>query len=250
MDLYDMWRCKDPVLRTKLLQLRTAMPSREQLRAICKEHKAWTHLGLPSLEEVKNILAKHDAVTMATCTRRAAASLNELCVEALFASLKQNSLAVLAADWESNPENYDADGRLVKEKLQPTTLRVYAGMRVFLTRNMNKKTDFVNGMQASVQGYDADSRCLHVLTTTGRQLAVYPLTEDVPEAGRITTWPVRPGYASTIHKLQGAELDNVCIWLDVKHFRAGAYVAMSRVQFDKDYSLGGLLEREHCMPAR
>ena len=250
VDLYDMWRCKDPVLRSKLLQLRTAMPSREQLRAICKEHKAWTHLGLPSLEEVKNILAKHDAVTMATCTRRAAASLNELCVEAIFASLKQNSLAVLAADWESNPENYDADGRLVKDKLQPTTLRVYAGMRVFLTRNMNKKTDFVNGMQASVQGYDADSRCLHVLTTTGRQLAVYPLTEDVPEAGRITTWPVRPGYASTIHKLQGAELDNVCIWLDVKHFRAGAYVAMSRVQFDKDYSLGGLLERQHFMPAR
>ena len=48
----------------------------------------------------------------------------------------------------------------------------------------------------------------------------------------------------------GAELAHVTIWLDVKRFKAGGgYVALSRVQRDTDYLLGGLLEPEHFTPA-
>lgn len=249
IDLHEMWRCKDPVLRKKLLQLRVSMPDRKQVQEICKGHKAWTHLGDPTLDEVKNVLAKHDCVNMAACTRKAAATLNELSVEVLFGH-QRKPLCSLAADWESNPENYDAEGALKSGKLKPLTMKIHAGMRLFLTRNVNKRGDFVNGMQATVQRYDRDSGCLHVLTATQRQLAVFPFTEDLPGGRRLTFWPVRPGYASTIHKLQGAELDNICVWLNVKHFRAGAYVAMSRVQYDNQYVLGGYLEREHFVPAR
>ena len=42
-----------------------------------------------------------------------------------------------------------------------------------LTRNVNKEADFVNGMEATVESYDSSSRCVHLVSKTGRQLAVY-----------------------------------------------------------------------------
>ena len=107
----------------------------------------------------------------------------------------------------------------------------------------------MNGMEASVKFFDAASKCLLVVTATQRHLAVFPLAEDVENAGRVRFYPIRAGYARTIHKLQGAELASIAIWLDVTYFNAGGYVAMSRVQYDSDYSLGGLLEQEHFVPA-
>ena len=71
-------------------------------------------------------------------------------------------------------------------------------------------------------------------TKTGRQLAVYPMTDYVADCGYVTAYPIRPGYASTIHKLQGSELEHITIWLDMKKAKAAGYVAISRVQHDGD----------------
>lgn len=128
-------------------------------------------------------------------------------------------------------------------------MKLYRGMRLHITRNVNKDADFVNGMEATVISYDSLSRCVHVLTKTGRNLAVYPMTEYVERCGRVTSYPIRPGYASTIHKLQGAELEHITVWLDVKKAKAAGYVAISRVQRDGDYLLGGVLTRKHFRPA-
>lgn len=65
----------------------------------------------------------------------------------------------------------------------------------------------------------------------------------------VTAYPIRPGYASTIHKLQGAELEHITVWLDIRKARAAGYVAISRVQRDTDYLLGGMLTRWHFVPA-
>ena len=89
---------------------------------------------------------------------------------------------------------------------------------------------------------------MHVKTKTGRSLAVYPVTETVEGHGRVTAYPMRLGYASNIHKLQGAELDHVTVWLDCKHMKAAAYVALSRVRRDADYLLGGIVTPEHMEP--
>ena len=97
-------------------------------------------------------------------------------------------------------------------------------MRVHLTRNVNKKSDFVNGMEATV-------RNLHVIAATGKGLALFPLTDEL-EDGRVARYPARPGHASNIHKLQGAELSHVTIW-----------------PARWDYLLGGLLGPEHFAPA-
>ena len=132
---------------------------------------------------------------------------------------------------------------------QPQEMRLHKGMRLHLTRNINKEADFINGMEATVAGYDPTSKCVHVVTKTNRNLAVYPVTEYVEERGYVTAYPFRPGYASTIHKLQGAQLAHVTIWLDIKGAKAAGYVAISRAESDENYLLGGVLKRRHFVPA-
>ena len=248
VDLHEMWRCKDEALRKKLQLLRAARPTADQLKDICRGHKAWTHAGDPSLEEIEDVLQRHPETTFATCTRHKVATVNQLCVQARYEKMRKPVLGALDMDWEANPANYEDSGKRKAGVPQPLPQKIYSGMRLHLTRNVNKGMDFVNGMEATVRSLDPASGCLRVTTTMGKDLALFPLTEDV-EDGRITCYPARPGYASTIHKLQGAELAHVTIWLDVKRFKAGGYVVLSRVQRDTDYLLGGLLEPEHFTPA-
>ena len=100
-----------------------------------------------------------------------------------------------------------------------------------------------------MESFHQRSGCLRVMTDTGRHLAIYPVTEFVEDWGAVTAYPLRPGYASTIHKLQGAELKHVTIWLDAKNMRAAGYVAISRVRTDDAYLLGGIVEPAHLTPA-
>ena len=124
-------------------------------------------------------------------------------------------------------------------------------MRVFLTKNMDKEHDFVNGMAATVEAYDAGSKCLEVLTRTGQRPAVHMISNELEDGRRVTCFPVRLGYACTIPKVQGMTLPHVTIWLDSIACRAAAYVAMSRVQTDEDYLIaGGPLTPKHFVPAQ
>jgi len=61
-------------------------------------------------------------------------------------------------------------------------------------------------------------------------------------------FPVRLGYSTTLHKIQGATLQHITIWLDVPWVRASAYVAISRVQQDKDWRFVGQLDYRHFLP--
>ena len=132
---------------------------------------------------------------------------------------------------------------------QPLEMKLYKGMRLHLTRNINKEADFINGMEATVADYHPGSKCIHVVTKTGRNVAVYPVTDYVEDCGYVTAYPVRPGYAGTVHKLQGAQLPHITIWLDIKGAKAAGYVAISRVEYDDRYLLGGVLKRKHFVPA-
>ena len=62
--------------------------------------------------------------------------------------------------------------------------------------------------------------------------------------------PMRVGYASTLHKVQGATLPHITLWLDIANMPAAAYVALSRVQHDADWRFA----KNHCVhqftPAR
>eukprot|EP00438_Fugacium_kawagutii_P025226 Skav230239 [mRNA] locus=scaffold1818:72176:74263:+ [translate_table: standard] len=287
VELYQMRRCKDKVLKKKLEALRTARPTREQLNKICRGHKTWSGRKEPTAWDLTELYRNHPNTTIATCTRRAAAKVNNLSIWVLFTTRRKRKLATLPVDWESNPENYDpdrADEKLLSRLMyevsalkhvasvdnmfgimeswysssrqdnynelitgkppQALDMPLYKGMRLYLTRNVNKEADFVNGMSCTVENYDSASKCLHVATKTSRQLAVYPMTDYVPDCGYVTAYPVRPGYAGTIHKLQGAELEHITVWLDIKNAKAAGYVALSRVQTDNDYISAG--RRGHC----
>ena len=74
-------------------------------------------------------------------------------------------------------------------------------------------------------------------------------SKQVEGHGNVTCFPVRLGYASTIQKVQGSTLDHITIWLDTPGCKAAAYVAMSRVRYDTDYLIAGLVRPGHFVPA-
>ena len=199
--------------------LRTTMPDKALLRDICRGHRAWktaepTGKDIADLFERvarrKNAAGEPMRTTIVTCTRRAAAIASDLAVSVLFRNRNQPHLGEADLSWESNLDNYEDTGELKKGKLMPKRQRLYKGMRVFLTKNVDKPNDFVNGMGAVVEHFDYNAKCLEVTTETGKRLSVFLYTETVEgNRGRVRSFPVRVGYATTIQKVQGATLDSL-----------------------------------------
>ena len=176
---------------------------------------------------------------------------DSFCAQVLFKDRKKLPLGVIPMDYEANQENYDKKGSLRKgRRLQPAKTSIYAGLRLYLTKNLCKEEDFVNGMQAIVQSYDDQHKCLEVTTRTGKRLAVHLVTEEVEGYGKVTCFPVRLGYACTVQKVQGTTLPHVTLFLDVPGCRAAAYVALSRVRRDGDYLIAGKVCPRHFVPAQ
>ena len=165
-----------------------------------------------------------------TCSRAAETKLNRWAVEALFAS--QAPLCWLPMDAGN------------EETAIPEQVPIHKGMRVTLTKNLNKRAGFVNGMGATVLGMGQTG--MVVRTDQAQILMVHPWTNEE----RVTVFPFRLGYASTLHKVQGATLDHITLWLDFKNLPASAYVALSRVRRDADWRYIGDPTRHHFTPAR
>ena len=159
-------------------------------------------------------------------------------------------VAGLPGDLESNAANYDAEGALkVDEELLPLNVPIHKGMDVFLTKNVRKDVDFVNGMLAEVVTYNPATKGLRVKTRTGHLVEVWRWSDpERPDAPSF--YPIRPGYCSTIQKLQGAELEHISIYLDARRLPGAAYTAISRVRTGKDFLVGGLVTDLHFTPAR
>ena len=99
-------------------------------------------------------------------------------------------------------------------------------------------------MGATILGMDGAN--VVVRTEQGRRLAVHPWTSE----RRRVHYPMRLGYASTLHKVQGATLEHVTLWLDVANMPAAAYVALSRVEYDANWRFVGDPGVHHFAPAR
>ena len=94
-------------------------------------------------------------------SRAGACEINELVMQVKFP--RKAALATLPGDMESNPANYER-GKLKTDvkTLKPYPLKVHKGMQVYLTRNVRKETDFVNGMLARIEKYDPATKGLTV----------------------------------------------------------------------------------------
>lgn len=134
-----------------------------------------------------------------------------------------------------------------KKDLEFLELKIYIGMRVSFTHNIDKVRDYVNGMGAVVEDWCEKTKALICKTDTGHEFPVRPWTNT--DLGNLTYYPVKPGYASTVLKMAGAELPHAVLWLDVPHQPGAAYTGMSRVQYRKDLLLGGNLNCDYFTPA-
>ena len=50
-------------------------------------------------------------------------------------------------------------------------------------------------------------------------------------------------------KVQGATLDHMTLWLDARNVEAAAYVALSRVQYDRSWRYLGDMTVHHFAPS-
>ena len=130
----------------------------------------------------------------------------------------------------------------------PLHVPCYVGMKLYVTKNVDKDRDYINGMRCTVENYDRSCRALMCVTESMHRLAIRPWTDT--RFGNKAYCPVRPGYASTVLKMAGSELPHAVLWLDVPHVPGAAYTGMSRVSFGKDLLLGGNLTPDHFTPAR
>ena len=89
------------------------------------------------------LLRKHPNTKLLTCSRKGAQLLNDLALEGNFPGCPP--LAIFSGDVESDPANYD-DEHHVKEscELEPSELKNYKGMQVYMTKNVWKEMGFVN----------------------------------------------------------------------------------------------------------
>jgi ATP-dependent exoDNAse (exonuclease V) alpha subunit len=242
--LFESWRCKEANFQETLDALRTSRPSKRRLRRICAGHMAWTGKGLPLPRQLRQLFFAHPETQIVTCTRRRAAELNDIALEATFG--RKEAVVVLEGDVEMNPENY-LDGKLYEDRpLKPTPVKIFKGMKLFLTKNLRKADDFVNGMEVEVEAYHPRERMLRVMTKTNQRLDITPWTDVLH--GSVVIYPIRLGYASTIHKAQGDEFKHITICLDVKGMQAAGYTALSRVSRACDYCLGGSVKTSHFTP--
>ncbi|CAE8669802.1 unnamed protein product [Polarella glacialis] len=78
---------------------------------------------------------------------------------------------------------------------------------------------------------------------------VYRYTDQDTRDTRAAFFPVRLGYATTLHKVQGATLNHITLWLNRANIQGAAYVALSRVQYDVQWRFVGNPTVHHFTPA-
>ena len=245
--LVQAYRCKDPQFWARLSALRVAKPSEAEVRELCAKRKAWH--GYPDVRKMRRHLKRFPQTTILTCTRRGTHVLNNLVLRAKFPRTKP--LTHIPGDLDSNPENYTPDGSMKPaSERRSLWIPIFVGMEISITQNVRKEADFVNGMVATVECFYPASAGLRVLTATGSRFVIFkwknPREPEIP-----AHYPIRPGYASTIMKYQGAELSHVTVYLDARHVPGAAYTALSRVQSGRQYRLAGKgnLDPDHFTPA-
>ncbi len=112
-------------------------------------------------------------------------------------------------------------------QLNPDMVRI--GRRAFtvgdvvLALRNNYRLDVLNGTRGIIERIDPQDRALEVLSDDGRHLSI-PF--DYAAAGDLTH-----GYATTIHKAQGATVDQCFVLVEETTTREHAYTALSRGRF-------------------
>ncbi|CAE8643932.1 unnamed protein product, partial [Polarella glacialis] len=119
------------------------------------------------------------------------------------------------------------------------------GMRIRLTRNVDKERGFVNGAVAEIE-YVLRKNVFVAKTPTGVRILAHPASYD--NSGSFM--PYTYGYAMTIRRSQGSTMEMVGLWFDhcFPADRGYAYVGSSRVRKAEDLYLVGKVKRSDWLP--
>ncbi len=114
----------------------------------------------------------------------------------------------------------------------PAQLKLKVGCRILFLKNDPQKK-YVNGTRGTLVHYESDH--LIVRKETGREIKVEKISFSLLDAdgnvkASVIQYPVNLAYATTIHKSQGATLDE--LWCDLGSLwePGHAYVALSRLR--------------------
>ena len=121
------------------------------------------------------------------------------------------------------------------------------GMRIRLTRNVDKERGFVNGALAHIEHVLAPDVFI-AKTPAGVHILVHRVAYR--DAGRRSFMPFCYGYAMTMRRAQGSTLEFVGLFFDHKYpaDRGYAYVGNSRVRKAECLYLMGKLKRTDWLP--
>lgn len=130
------------------------------------------------------------------------------------------------SEYKSEKEHKD----MLKSGPFMSILRVREGAFVRYTYN-NKVLNKTNGSMGKIVGFDHDTRFPIVEFIDGDTITVSPIRVKTPdELSSIDQVPLRLAWASTVHKLQSAQVDSAVIDLGSNIFEFGqGYTAISRV---------------------
>jgi ATP-dependent DNA helicase PIF1 len=124
-------------------------------------------------------------------------------------------------------------------RISPSKLQLAVGAQVLLTKNIAVKDGFSNGTAGRVIAFKKDStgeaKYPEVLFSNGKTRLIVPSVTDIQYKnivyGQDIQVPLQLGWALTIHRAQGTELDKIILSLNNQIRTPGqAYVAMSRVK--------------------
>jgi ATP-dependent DNA helicase PIF1 len=145
-------------------------------------------------------------------------------------------LAELPGEDESFPTIYSGKERAIEDLKKvapvPELLKLKKGALVMLRQN-DPIGRWANGSLGTVQS--AAPSCVKIELLSGATVDIEPVTFDLldAEGKKIATaenFPLNLAYATTIHKAQGATLDQVVVNLQNLWEPGHAYVALSRVK--------------------
>ncbi len=231
-------RSNDPVLLDFLAKIREEQPSKDGIHEFFGSRRLAAGKNCRKSEDIGSAVAASMQIeratgksfTFLTVTNKGAQTVNHARCLMEFGDHERikngNSYAV--------PGDPDFGGAVI----------AVPGMKIRLTRNVDKERGFVNGALAEVEQILAKGVFV-VKTPSEVRILVHPITMD----GK-TFVPFCYGYAMTIRRSQGSTLEQVGLWFDHKYpaDRGYAYVGASRVRRAIDLWLIGKVKRSDWLP--
>ena len=155
-----------------------------------------------------------------------------------------NEAALMSLKDPISSERRAAEGYPGDPKVGAGGIVLRQGVRLRLSRNVDKTRGFVNGALCTIHRVLSKSVAV-VQLFSGRLLLLHPIVE-----GEQTFLPCAYGYASTIRKAQGASLPAVILYFDHCHppDRGYGYVGASRAQSRAGLYHYGRLRRTDWLP--